>query len=193
MGIRIDGEDGAELGSAASPDVRQVESLVRAVQLEGGAGPCGLGEDGLPIEVEVVAAADVAPGGVGDDVDVWARDSGQGAGRQLLARLAARDVNGGHDQVVASQKLIRIVERGVGADLELAAVEQPEALGRGFGRSRSVGLFALEALVEGYHDPPLSLHAFQVKASGDRQAHRVVGQGQVGVAAPPRVEGHLLD
>ena len=53
---------------AAEPDRpagaldREIEPWRRAVHLERGPGPGGLGVDDVPVEVEVVALADLAPG-----------------------------------------------------------------------------------------------------------------------------------
>ena len=67
---------------------------------------------------------------------------------QLGARLAARDVDRRDDEVEAREQVVLVVERAVGADLELAAVEQPEALGRRLGRRRAGGLLGGEPGVE---------------------------------------------
>ena len=44
------------------------------------------------------------------------------------AALATRDVDRGDDEVESGEQVVVVVERAVGADLELAAVEQAEAL-----------------------------------------------------------------
>src|SRR5664280_57062 len=193
VGVRVDREDAAELCGSAGSNVREIEPLVRTVQLQRGAGAGGFPEDEIPIEVQIIARSDVAPGGMGDDVDVGIADPDERPGRQLLARLAARDVDGSDHQVVASQYLVRIVEAGVGADLKLAAVEQPKALRRSLGRGRSVGLLTGETLVECRHDSPLRLHPFDREAAGNRQTDGVVGQHEVGVAAASGGLRHLLD
>ena len=56
---------------------------------------------------------------------------------QLRARLAPRDVDRGDDEVERREQVVLVVERAVGADLELAAVEQPEAARRGASAARS--------------------------------------------------------
>ena len=71
------------------------------------------------------------PGRVGDDVDVRAADGVERPLRQLGPRLAPGDVDRRDDDVEAGEQVVVVVERAVGADLELAAVEQAEALGRG--------------------------------------------------------------
>src|SRR5664279_4102624 len=193
VGVRVDREDAAELCGSAGSNVREIEPLVRTVQLQRGAGAGGFPEDEIPIEVQIIARSDVAPGGMGDDVDVGIADPDERPGRQLLARLAARDVDGSDHQVVASQYLVRIVEAGVGAYLKLAAVEQPKALHGSLGRGRSVGLLTGESLVECRHDSPLRLHPFDREAAGNRQTDGVVGQHEVGVAAVSGGLRHLLD
>src|SRR5450759_1117937 len=193
VGVRVDREDAAELHGSAGANVREIEPLVRTVHLQCGAGACGFAVHQIPVEIQVVAPADVAPGGMGDDVDVGVAYPDQRPGRQLLARLAARDVDGSNHQVVAIQYLVRIVERGVSADLKLAAVEQPKALRGRLGRGRAVGLLAGEPLVERRHDGPLRLHPLEREAAGNRQTDGVVGQDEVGVAAPPSCLRHLLD
>ena len=193
MGVRVDREDAAELGRPASTNVREVEPFVRAVQLQGRARPSRLLVDRVPVEIEVVAGTDVAAGRMSYDVHVRVPYRGESSGGQLLARLPARDMDGGDDKVVARQQLVGVVQRRVGPDLQLAAVQQSEAFGRGFGRSRTFGLLALEPLVESCHDLPLPLHSLNVEPACDRQTDRVIGQGQVRVAAPPGGLGHLLD
>ena len=148
VGVRVDDEPAAGLDGQAGPLDRQVEAMVGAVHLEGGAGLGGGGEDRLPVEVEVVAGLDHPAGRVGDDVDVGVADRAEDPGRQLLARLAAPDMERGDDDVVAGEERVGVVEPAIGPDLELAAVEEAEPLGRGLGRRRPGGLLALEPLVE---------------------------------------------
>ena len=51
--------------------------------------------------------------------------------------LAPGDVDGGDDEVEPGEERVLVVERAVGADLELAAVEEPEAARvRALGRAR---------------------------------------------------------
>src|SRR5664280_49741 len=101
--VRVDREDAAELRGSAGSNVRKIEPLVRTVQLQRGAGACCFAENEIPVEVQVIARADIAPGGMGDDVDMGVADADQCPGRQLLTRLAARDVDRSNHQVVASQ------------------------------------------------------------------------------------------
>ena len=49
-------------------------------------------------------------------------------------------MDGRDDDVERREELVLVVERRVGTDLELAAVEQPEALLRRLGRRRAGGL-----------------------------------------------------
>ena len=81
----------------------------------------------------------------------------------------------------------------VGADLELAAVEQPEALGRRLGRRRPGRLLGGVRGVERGDDLGLLGDPVGRQPAGDRERLRVVGQDLVGVAAPPGVVGHDLD
>ena len=165
----------------------EVEPRRRAVHLERGPGPGRLGVDGVPVEVEVVALADLATRRVGDDVDVRAADAVERPAGQLGPRLAARDVDRGDDEVEAGQQVVLEIERAVGADLELAAVEQPEALGRRLGRRRPGRLLGGEPGVERGDDLGLLGDPVGRQAAGDRERLGVVGQDLVGVAAPPGV------
>ena len=147
----------------------EVEALRRAVHLERRPGPGGLGVDRVPVEVEVVALADLPARRVGDDVDVRAADAVERPPRQLGPRLAARDVDRGDDEVEPRQQVVLVVERAVGADLELAAVEQPEALGRRLGRRRPGRLLGGVPGVERGDDLALLLDPVGRQAAGDRQ------------------------
>src|SRR5439155_683312 len=73
---------------------------------------------------------------VRDHVDVRVLDRVEDALGQLGTRLAARDVERSDDQVERREQLVWIVELAVGADLELAAVQQAEALLVRLGRRR---------------------------------------------------------
>ena len=66
---------------------------------------------------------------MGDDVDVRAPDRVERPLGQLRPRLAPGDVDRRDDHVEAGQQVVLEVERRVGPDLELAAVEEPEAAG----------------------------------------------------------------
>ena len=70
----------------------------------------------------------IRPGRVGDHVDVRVLDRVQDALRQLGTRLPPPDMQRRDDEVERREQLVRVVELAVGADLQLAAVEQPEAL-----------------------------------------------------------------
>ena len=96
--------------------------------------------DRLPVEVEVVAGLDHPARRVGDDVDVGAADRVERPPRQLRPRLAPGDVDRRDDDVEPGEQVVVVVEVAVGADLELAAVEQPEALRRRLGRRGAGGL-----------------------------------------------------
>ena len=91
----------------------------------------------------------------------------------------------GHDEVEPREQVVVVVERAVGADLQLAAVEQPEALGRRLGRRRPGRLLGRVAGVELGDDRALLLDPVGRQAAGDGQRLGVVGQDLVGVAAPP--------
>ena len=83
-----------------------------------------------------------------DDVDVRVLDRVQDPLGQLGAGLAPGDMERGDDEVERREELVRVVELAVGPDLQLAAVEQPEALRARLGRRRAVALLRDEALVE---------------------------------------------
>ena len=102
-------------------------------------------------------------------------------------------MDGGHDQVVAGQQLVGIVEGRVGPDLELAAVQQPKALRRSLGRGGAVGFLGLEPAIQRRDYGPLHLDSLEGEATRNRQAGCVVGQGKVRVAPPAGRFRHLLD
>src|SRR5450756_1547966 len=89
VGVRIDREDAPELSGSPGSNIRKIEPLVRSVQLQRGARTGCFAVHQIPVEVQVIACADIAPGGMSDDVDVGVADPGQCPGRQLLACLAA--------------------------------------------------------------------------------------------------------
>ena len=113
--------------------------------------------------------------------------------RQLGSRLAARDVDRRDDEVEAGQQVVLEVELAVGPDLELAAVEQPEALGRRLGRGVPAASSAANAGVERRDDRALLLDPLGDQAARDRERLRVVGQDLVGVATAAAGLGHDLD
>ena len=165
----------------------------RAVHLEHRAGARGGAVDGVPVEVEVVAGADHPPRRVRDHVDVRVLDRVEDALGQLGTRLAARDVERSDDQVERREQLVWIVELAVGADLELAAVQQAEALVVRLGRRRPSLLLRREALVEGADERALFLDALGGEAARDRERLRVIGHDLVGVAAAARELSHGFD
>ena len=107
--------------------------------------------------------------------------------------LAPGDVDRGDDQVEARQQVVLEVERAVGADLELAAVEEPEAPGRRRRRGRPGRFLRREPGVERGDDLDLLRDPVRGQAAGDRERLRVVGQDLVGVAARAGGLGHDLD
>ena len=112
---------------------------------------------------------------------------------ELGARLAPGDVDGRDDEVEPAEEIVLVVEQAVRADLELAAVQQAEALRRRLGRCRPGGLLGREPGVQRRDDLALLFDAIRRQAAGDRQRLRVVGQDLVGVAAPAGGLGHDLD
>ena len=169
---------------------REVEPVGRPVDLERGPGPRGLGVDLVPLEVEVVAPAEHPARRVRDDVDVRAADGVERPPGQLGPRLPPRDVERRHDQVEGGEQVVLEVERAVGADLELAAVEQPEPAGRRLRRRRAGGLLGREPGVESRDDLALLGDLVRREPARDRERLRVVGQDLVGVAAPAGGLGH---
>ena len=193
VGVRIDRQHAAVGDRAPGPLDGEVEPMGGAVDLERRAGPRGRRVDLVPLEVEVVAAAEHPAGRVRDDVDVRAADRVERPPRQVRARLAPRDVERGHDEVERREQVVLEVERAVGADLELAAVEQPEPARRRL-RWRGPGrLLRREPGVEPRDDLALLRHLVGREPAGDRERLGVVGQDLVGVAAPPGGLGHDLD
>ena len=116
---------------------------------------------------------------MGDDVDVGAADRVERPPRQLGPRLAPGDVDRRDDDVEPGEEVVLVVELAVGADLELAAVEQPEALRRRLGRRGPGGLLRGEPGVQLGDDRPLLLDPVGRQAVGDRERLGVVGQDLV--------------
>ena len=126
VGIRVDHEAVAGLFRGPRPAVVEIEALVRAVELEHGPRLGRLAVEGLPVEVEIVARADLAARRMGNDVDVRVLERHAVARHQLRAWLAPANVQRSHHDIEAGEQLIGVVERRVGLDLQLAAVQQPE-------------------------------------------------------------------
>ena len=82
---------------------------------------------------------------MGEHVDMRILDGRQRAPRQLLRRLATAGVDAGDDDVEAGEQLVRVVERRVGADLELGAMEDPERRELGV-QPRDLGALRLDAV-----------------------------------------------
>ena len=193
MGVGVDRDEAAQPDRAARPLDGEVQPRRRAVHLERGPGPGRLRVDRVPVEVEVVALADLAAGRMGDDVDVRAADRVERPLGQLRPGLAAGDVDRRDDDVEPREQVVLEVERGVGADLELAAVEEAEALGRCRRRGRAGRLLRREPGVERGDDLDLLRDPVGGQAARDRERLRVVGQDLVGVAARAGGLGHDLD
>ena len=70
--VRVDREAVARILGRPSAAIVEVEPLLGAVHLQHGARLGRLAVERVPVEVEVVADADLAPGRVGDDVHVGA-------------------------------------------------------------------------------------------------------------------------
>src|SRR4051794_39271676 len=191
--IGVDRDETAEPDRPPRPLDGEVQPRRRSVHLEGGPGPGGLRVDEVPVEIEVVALADLPTRGMGDDVDVRAPDRVQRPLGQLRPALSPADVDGRDDEVEACEQVVVEVERAVGADLELAAVEEAEAFGRGRGRRGARGLLSRVPLVERGDDVGLLRDPVRGEPAGDGKRLRVVGQDLIGVAAPPGVLGHDLD
>ncbi len=104
-------------------------------------------------------------------------DGVEDAPGSLLAALAEAGVQAGDDKVEFGQHLIGEVERAVGANLHLRAVEHAEV-----GAERGVGRPHLGRLLP---------QPFDRQAVGHAQADRVVGDGHRPQAAVARGAGHL--
>ena len=167
--VRVDREEAADLHGAPGALHGEVQAMGRAVHLQHGAGPRGLGIHDVPVEIQVIAPVDHPARRVGDDIDMRTADAVERPHRQLRPGLAAGDVDGGDDEIEAREQVILVVERAVGADLQLTAVEQPKALRRRLGRCRAGGLLRRKAGVERGDDRPLLLHPLRRQAVGDRQ------------------------
>ena len=135
--VRVDGQQAAGGERPPGPLDRQIEPVRRSVHLEGRAGPGGLREDRVPVEVEIVTGLDHAARWMGDHVDVRVADRVERPPRQLVAWLAAPDVERRDDEVEPREQLVGVVEFAIGSDLQLAAVQQAEAFGRRLRGSRA--------------------------------------------------------
>ena len=104
------------------------------------------------------------------------------------------DVERRDDEVERREEVVLEVERAVGADLELAAVEQPEPVRRSLRRGGPGGLLGREPGVEPRDDLALLGATWSgVSPRAIASDCGVVGQDLVGVAAPPGGLGHDLD
>ena len=130
---------------------------------------------------------------MGDDVDVWIPQGVQYSTRELGSRLLARDVERGDDHVETREQLVGKIEPAVGADLQLAAEQEPKALRRSLGRRLAGVLLAREALVEFGDQLPLRFDRVRRQATRDCQRLAVIGEDLVGIAATAPGLGHLLD
>src|SRR3972149_446208 len=97
----------------------------------------------------------------------------------------------GDDEVERREELVLIVEPPVGPDLELAAVEEAKALGRGLGRRRPSVLLRGETSVEPGDDRALLLDPLRGGAGGGGEGGPpggppVGGAGAAARRAPPR-------
>ena len=115
------------------------------------------------------------------------------AARQLGARLPPGHVERRDDEVEGGEQVVLEVERAVGADLQLAAVEQAEAVGRRAGGAVPAASSAAKRALSVGDDLALLRDLVGREAAGDGQRLGVVGQDLVGVAAPSGGLGHLLD
>ena len=75
-------------------------------------------------------------------------------------------MDGGHDQVEPIEQLVGVVELAIRPDLELAAVEQPEALRARLRRSATFRLLRLEPRVEAPDERALLRHAVGLPLDG---------------------------
>ena len=99
-----------------------------------------------------------------DDVDVRVADGVEQAGGDLVAGLAQAAVQRGDDDIQLGQGFIGVIQRAVGADLDLGALQQADGVAQlGLG---SVDLRAL------------GLDLVDREPAGDAQAGGVVGDGQ---------------
>ena len=125
--MRVAGDDQA--GADARRSAREVLVKVEAratVHLEQRTGSRRGFEDAGPVETQWIAAVDDPAGRVGQDIDVRVLDRSQGAPRELVAGLPATGVDAGDHHVESRQQLVRVIERRIGANLELGPVQNPE-------------------------------------------------------------------
>ena len=94
-------------------------------------------------------------------------DRGERAAGELLGGLAAPGVDAGDDHVEAREELVGVVERRIGADLELGAVQHAER--------RELGVHPGDRVA-------LLLHLRGAQAARDAERRRVVGEHDVLVA-----------
>ena len=98
--------------------------------------------------------------------------------RLLLAGQTEAGMDRGHDDVEDSQELVAEVDRAVGQDVGLGAVEDPKAG---------------EAPGERPDLLPLRENTFFVEASGVGSRLAVIGDRDIGVAGVPRGHDHVFE
>jgi hypothetical protein len=161
MCVRIDAHDAAELERRLVPTPVEVEPPGMRVDLDGHA-VLGAGAQHL-LDVDVVARSpeQLSACHVADDRGVRIRDCPQEAvGLSLPVQLEAA-VDARHDEVETLQNLVAIIERAVGQDVGLDALQDPE--------------FLAEALVEAVGLAVLLLDLLQGQPAGVVRRLRMVG------------------
>ena len=193
VGIGIHGQQTADRRGVSCALYSQVESMWRAIHFQDRAGPGRFCVDRVPIQIQVVANADLPTRGVGNDVHVRVVDCTEHSSGQFRSRLPPTYVQGRDDEIESCELRIVVIESAIGPNFELAAMQQPESLGRCLDRCGAGILFRRKPSVQGRDHASLQGHALGSQAAGDRQGHRMVRHDLIGVAASARRLSHDLD
>ena len=145
-------------------------------------------EDRLRVELRLPPRAPVAgdqpPGAVAEHVDEGVAHGRDHAPGHRLGVHLQLGVHRGHAYVEAAQHLLGLVQGAVVEDVDLDALQQPEA---------SPVRGVVEVCIDRLDHLELAGQARDGEAVGDGEPGRVVGEDEVVVAELDRGEGHLLD
>ena len=143
MRVGVDHDLHARGRGRARVDVGQVAAVGVGVDLEHRAGARGGLDHAGDVEWIRTARLDLAPGGVAEGVDQRVLDRRHDAVGHLALPHAERRVHARDHPIETPQQLVRVVQRAVGHDVDLAAGQQLDPLDRRVGLGHQVDL-ALE-------------------------------------------------
>ncbi len=127
------------------------------------------------IQVGALAVGDQPPAGVADDIHMRVADGVQQALGDLLPRLAQAGVQRSDDDIQLGQHLVREIQRPIGADLHLGALQQADRIAQ-LACTASISCRWRMELV----DRKPAGHAQAAGMVGDRQHFQAASRG------PPR-------